>query len=195
MPATDVAQHASIDVDQQAIVDDVDFSPPNFEAAHLAYQGPGGSCKPTRTIQGFSTAAEAKMTGEPEYAETTHSICRRGLPMTAGASPRYDKAVVWYGAFAYANLWVEGALDGRSTDIAQHAGVGAFDGEMGSKDAVRAQAVKKGTVYLNTWMCMPRAQPGHTHAHTRSYCALCALRKRCLADDPLALHGPRALSL
>jgi len=88
-----------------------------------------------RTIQGFSTAAEAKM----------YSGCP-GCPY-----PAYKEFYDYYGEFDYANQWVLAAMDGTATDFTN--GNADFSKYTFSG---REQCIKKGTSYMNVYMYVIR---------------------------------------
>jgi hypothetical protein len=88
----------------------------------LAYTHDYAQVSNGRTIAGFSTAADTKMSGWPTF----------------------QKFRRFYGSPDYAHQWVTAAFDGTSygnfADFSQY----GFDG--------RTQAIKKGTAYMNFWM-------------------------------------------
>jgi hypothetical protein len=87
-----------------------------------------------RTLQGFSTEAQAKM----------HEC-------TNCPYETYEKFYQYYGVFDYANQWVLAAFDGDSTSFANgNANFAAYDFEG------RSEAIKKGTAYMSVWMYVIR---------------------------------------
>jgi hypothetical protein len=87
-----------------------------------------------RSLAGFSTDAEEKM-----YR------CENCPYVT------YNKFYQYYGEFDYAHQWVMAAFEGRSTPFGN--GIADFSGytEVG-----RAEAIKKGTAFMNVWMYVIR---------------------------------------
>jgi len=87
-----------------------------------------------RTIQGFSTGAKDKMY---DCATCPYSD--------------YEKFVEYYGAFDYADQWVLAAFASKNTDFKRGNANFAQYGFTG-----RAEAIKKGTVYMNIMMYVIR---------------------------------------
>jgi len=91
-----------------------------------------------RTIQGFSTGAEAKM----------YSACP-GCPYKD-----FLMYYEYYGDFNYADKWVTAALAGTATGFT--GGRGDADFSLVNDDATRVEAAKKGSVTMNVWMYVVR---------------------------------------
>mmetsp|Transcript_17619 Transcript_17619/g.49856 ORF Transcript_17619/g.49856 Transcript_17619/m.49856 type:complete len:503 (-) Transcript_17619:120-1628(-) len=87
-----------------------------------------------RTIRGFSTGAKAKM-----------NDCDN-CPY-----PMYEKFYNYYGEFDYADKWVQAAFALQKADFTNGDADFSLYGEAG-----QAQAVKKGTAYMNVWMYVLR---------------------------------------
>jgi len=136
VPGSDVTQHNRIDLDQKEIEAALKASPADFTLAKTWYTVGGNSktAAPYRTLQGFSTSAQAKM----------YEGCP-GCPYTT-----YAAFYEYYGSHTYADDWVSAALDAKDhTFPSGKHGPNTFS-TLG--DAARIEAVKKGTAYLNVWM-------------------------------------------
>ena len=108
-----------------------------------------------RTLQGFSTGAQAKMYD-----------CSIGCPYVDFAM-YYE----YYGkTFDYANQWVTAALDG--TDAVKEATGADFSASAGFDPLVRVEAAKKGTAYMSVWSA--RACPLSAHSLAVSHDGCCA---------------------
>merc|ERR1711988_272852 len=137
-PGSDVTEHNKIDLDQHAITTSLKSG--DFVSAKTMYttgansQGSNGF----RTLQGFSTSAQAKM----------YEGCA-GCPYE-----HYTMFYNYYGDFHYADKWVLAALDGTGTAFSS--GHGDADFSVVNDVATRVEAVKKGTSYMNVWMYVIR---------------------------------------
>ena len=131
-PPTNVVPHLSLDLDQEDIESYVGETPVNYADAQNRYENAGGrSQKPTKSIKSFSSAWASKLDGQQEFE-------------------RYQ---AYYGDGDYAHKWVNAALTGTATNFASGRGDADFAaGTVGSTDAARVQAIKKGTVFLSFWM-------------------------------------------
>ena len=129
MPGSDVLEHNKIDLDQQAM--ESALSAGNWTAATSAYAEGGNSVSKGsyRTIQGFSTGAQAKM----------YDGCP-GCPYK-----HYKMFYDYYGDFDYADKWVSAALAG--TDMSFTSGKHGPNTFSTLGDAARKEAVKKGAAY------------------------------------------------
>lgn len=87
-----------------------------------------------RTLQNFSTSAEAKMYRCDNCPHDT-----------------FRKFREYYGFFDYADKWVEAAFDGAGTNFARGNANFARYGFSG-----RAEAIKKATAYMSVWMYVIR---------------------------------------
>jgi len=87
-----------------------------------------------RTIRGFSTGAKAKMN---DCANCPYLM--------------YEKFYKYYGEFDYADKWVQAAFALQKADFTNGDADFSLYGEAG-----QAQAVKKGTAYMNVWMYVIR---------------------------------------
>merc|ERR1719483_404826 len=99
----------------------------------------GGNSKtaaPFRTLQGFSTGAQAKM-----YTTTAGE---------GGPYKHYKQFYDYYGSFTYADDWALAALDGTTLTFAAPASV-TYNFAL-AHDNARKEAVKKGTAYMHVWM-------------------------------------------
>jgi len=136
VPGSDVTQHNRIDLDQKEIEAALKASPVDFTLAKTRYTVGGNSktAAPYRTLQDFSTSAQAKM----------YDGCP-GCPYKT-----YAAFYEYYGSHTYADDWVSAALDANDHTFptGKH-GPNTFS-TLG--DAARIEAVKKGTAYLNVWM-------------------------------------------
>jgi hypothetical protein len=97
-----------------------------------------------RTLQGFSTKAQAVMAECP--VDTTVDY-ENGCPYTSYA-PYY----AYYGDYSYADTIVSAALDGTAITGFTN---GNFD-LSAAPDVVRKEFTKKGTAYMNAWMYVIR---------------------------------------
>ena len=99
-----------------------------------------------RTLQGFSTGAQAKM-----YECPTNSAksWKNGCPYTS-YKPYYD----YYGDYKYADSLLLAAFDKTKTSFTN--GNSDFTSGDGALDAARVQFIKKGSAYMNTWMYVIR---------------------------------------
>merc|ERR1711988_1222418 len=137
-PGSDVTEHNKIDLDQHAITTSLKSG--DFVSAKTMYttgansQGSNGF----RTLQGFSTSAQAKM----------YEGCA-GCPYE-----HYSRFFNYYGDYNYADKWVLAALDGASTGFPNVRGNADFN--IVDDVATRTEAVKKGTAYMNVWMYVIR---------------------------------------
>jgi hypothetical protein len=87
-----------------------------------------------RSIQGFSTSAEDKM-----------SLCEK-CPYDT-----FDKFFQYYGQHDYADQWVMAAFNGENTAFSNG------NADFGVYSIVgRIEAIKKGTAYMNVWMYVIR---------------------------------------
>ena len=134
IPGSDVTQHNKVDLDQQAM--ETELKSLNFSGATHWYAVGGNSLSKGafRTLQGFSTGAQAKMyDGCPGCPYKTYSAF-------------YD----YYGDFDYADKWVSAALAGTNMSFSsgRH---GPNDFQTLGNDA-RIEASKKGSAYMNVWM-------------------------------------------
>ncbi len=87
-----------------------------------------------RTLQGFSLQAEERMYNCENCPYST-----------------YEKFYKYYGAFDYADQWILAAFDGGATTFANG------NADFGPYTAVgRAEAVKKGSVFMSVWMYVIR---------------------------------------
>ena len=89
-----------------------------------------------RTLQGFSLQARDKM----------YDCSGQNCPHST-----YSKFYNYYEQFDYADRWVTAAFEGRQTDFANGNADFAEYGYEG-----RAEAVKKGTAFMNVWMYVIR---------------------------------------
>ncbi|EOD12039.1 hypothetical protein EMIHUDRAFT_247589, partial [Emiliania huxleyi CCMP1516] len=142
-PGSDVTKHANLDLDQQALVQALKESTPNWDLAEESYAVGGYSLSGKvpnglRTMKGFSAGAEGKM----------YNGCA-GCPYKT-FSAFYD----YYGDFDYADKWVSAALDGAN--MAFSSGRHGPNDFATLGDAARIEAVKKGTAYMNVWMYVIR---------------------------------------
>ena len=138
VPGSDVTQHNQIDLDQKDI--ETALAAADFGLAKTRYTVGGNSktAAPFRTLQGFSTGAQAKM----------YDGCP-GCPYK-----HYKMFYDYYGSYTYADDWVSAALAGRlMTFSSGKHGPNNFH-KLG--DAARIEAVKKGTAYMNVWMYVIR---------------------------------------
>ena len=133
-PGSDVVQHNRIDLDQAAM--ETALSAGDWTAATSAYAEGGNSLSKGsyRTIQGFSTGAQAKM----------YDGCP-GCPYK-----HYSMFYDYYGDFDYADKWVSAALAGESMSFTS--GKHGPNDFSALGDAARIEAVKKGAAYMNVWM-------------------------------------------
>ena len=134
IPGSDVVQHNQIDLDQadlEAALSDGDWAAAT--AAYAVGENSMGSSGP-RTLQGFSTSAQAKM----------YDGCP-GCPYH-----HYSMFYDYYGSFTYADDWVSAALAGE--DMAFPSGEHGPNHFSTLGDAARIEAAKKGSAYLNVWM-------------------------------------------
>ena len=108
----------------------------DWAAATSAYAEGGNSVSKGsyRTIQGFSTGAQAKM----------YDGCP-GCPYK-----HYKQFYDYYGSFTYADDWALAALDGTTLTFAANASLTFNFGD--AADAARKEAVKKSTVNMHAWM-------------------------------------------
>ena len=140
VPGSDVTQHNQIDLDQKEIETALAASPADFSLAKTRYTVGGNSktASPYRTLQGFSTSAQAKM----------YDGCP-GCPYK-----HYSMFYDYYGDYDYADKWVSAALAGTNqTFTSGKHGPNNFE-VLG--DAARIEAVKKGSAYMNVWMYVIR---------------------------------------
>ena len=91
-----------------------------------------------RDVEGFSTAAQAKM----------YDSCP-GCPYD-----EYKKFYDYYGDYMYADTWVKAALQGSATSFTN--GNVDFSTSGANDDASRIQGAKKGSAYMNVWMYVIR---------------------------------------
>merc|ERR1719506_2975968 len=140
MPGSDVTQHNKIDLDQKDIETALAASPADFSLAKTRYTDGGNSktASPYRTLQGFSTSAQAKM----------YDGCP-GCPYK-----HYKMFYDYYGSHTYAHDWVFAALD--ATDLTFPSGKHGPNAFSTLGEAARIEAVKKGTAYMNVWMYVIR---------------------------------------
>ena len=129
-----VKEHGEIDLDQKAM--ETALGAKDYTLAKTWYTVGGNSktSSPFRTLQGFSTGAQAKMYDDCPGCPYTH----------------YSMFYDYYGSHTYADEWALAALDGTSLTYAAPAGV-SFDFG-GASDAARQEAVQKGTAYMHVWM-------------------------------------------
>ena len=93
-----------------------------------------------RTIQSFSTKAEEKMRPAPGQAYFKD----------------FQTFVDYYGDTDYANKWILAAFGGNSTSYSSGRGDADFAPLVGNAGKGRAEAFKKGTLFLNIWMYVVR---------------------------------------
>ena len=136
VPGSDVTQHNQIDLDQKEIETALAASPADFSLAKTRYTVGGNSktASPYRTLQGFSTSAQAKM----------YDGCP-GCPYK-----HYKMFYDYYGSHTYADDWVSAALD--ATDLTFPSGKHGPNAFSTLGDSARKEAVKKGTAYIHTFM-------------------------------------------
>ena len=129
-----VKEHSEIDLDQAAM--ETALGTANWATAKAWYSVGGNSktAAPYRTLQGFSTSAQWKM----------YDGCP-GCPYK-----QYKQFYDYYGSFTYADDWVLAALDGTTLTFAAPASLTFNFGA--AADAMRKEAVKKGTAYMHAWM-------------------------------------------
>lgn len=107
----------------------------SIDGATLSYTyNPKSDNTNKRTLQNFSTQAEDKM------------FRCENCPY-----PTYKKFREYYGFFDYADKWINAAFDGTGTNFAR--GNANFS-RYGFKG--KAEAIKKGTAYMNVWMYVIR---------------------------------------
>ena len=131
---SNVTDHNKIDLDQAAM--EAALKAGDWATATQWYAVGGNSLSKGsfRTLQGFSTSAQAKM----------YDGCP-GCPYK-----HYSMFYDYYGDFDYADKWVSAALAGESMSFTS--------GKHGPNDfstlgdAARIEAVKKGAAYMNVWM-------------------------------------------
>ncbi|CBN77422.1 conserved unknown protein [Ectocarpus siliculosus] len=119
-PVSDVVEHSELDLDVAEIEAGADLlSEAGFATAYTAYSVGGNSEKTdsTRTVQGFSTGAQEKLTGEvtfdiweafwgsPDYADQYTSGACLGTGTFAGASNLTRSECCLKGA-QYQNIWM-----------------------------------------------------------------------------------------
>ena len=107
-----------------------------------------------RTLQGFSTRARAEMMDPGMSSCPEGNICLyeyydcQGCPYK-DFMPYHD----YYGAADYADRWITAALDGAAMAGVTEARSVDFTG---AAEALRAEAVRRGTVLLSVWMFVVR---------------------------------------
>ena len=129
-----VSEHAELDLDQKAMETALGLQDYTLAKTWYTVGGNSKTSSPFRTLQGFSTGAQAKMYDDCPGCPYTH----------------YSMFYDYYGSHTYADEWALAALDGTSLTYAAPAGV-SFDFG-GASDAARQEAVKKGTAYMHVWM-------------------------------------------
>jgi hypothetical protein len=137
-PGSDVFQHNAIDLDQAAMETALKAKDFSTATTHYATGGNSLSKGGYRTLQGFSTDAQAKM----------YDGCP-GCPYA-----HYERFYDYYGDFNYADKWVSAALAGTSMSFSS--GKHGPNDFSALGDAARIEAVKKGTAYMNVWMYVIR---------------------------------------
>ena len=101
-----------------------------------------------RTLQGFSTGAQAKMYDCPSDSTKAYA---NGCPYTS-YKPYYD----YYGDYSYADSLVTAALDKTATPTTWTNGAQDFTSGDGATDEARVEFIKKGTAYMHAWMYVIR---------------------------------------
>ena len=101
-----------------------------------------------RTLQGFSTGAQAKMYDCPSDTTKTYA---NGCPYTS-YKPYYD----YYGDYSYADSLVTAAFDKTATPTTWTNGKQDFTAGDGATDSARVEFIKKGTAYMHAWMYVIR---------------------------------------
>merc|ERR1719483_1143960 len=131
-----VSEHNELDLDQAEM--ETALGAKDYPLAKTWYTVGGNSktAAPFRTLQGFSTGAQAKM-----YTTTAGE---------GGPYKHYKQFYDYYGSFTYADDWATAALDGTTLTYAAPAGVSFNFGT--AHDNARKEAVKKGTAYMHVWM-------------------------------------------
>ena len=133
-PGSNVTEHNALDGDQAAM--QTALSAANFSGANHSYSVGGHSASKGsyRTLQGFSTGAQAKM----------YDGCP-GCPYR-----HYEMFYDYYGDFDYADKWVSAALGG--TDMSFTSGKFGPNAFSGMHVDARVEAVQKGSAYMHVWM-------------------------------------------
>ena len=135
-PGSNVTKHNALDLDQREMTTELAAS--NWAGATHWYENGGNSESKGsyRTLQGFSTGAQAKMyDGEAPTRPYKH----------------YEMFYDYYGDFDYADKWVSQALNGTAqTFTSGRHSSGLTFSALG--DAARIEAVRKGTVSMQVWM-------------------------------------------
>ena len=107
-----------------------------------------------RTLQGFSTRARAEMMEPGQSSCPEGNICLYEYWTCQGCPykdflPYHD----YYGAADYADRWITAAFDGAAMAGVTEARSVDFTG---ASEALRAEAVRRGTVLLSVWMFVVR---------------------------------------
>ena len=143
-----VKEHAELDLDQKAMETALGATPMDYALAKTWYTTGGNSktAAPFRTLQGFSTGANAKMYDGAAFADGVSGALKcPGCPYK-----HYKQFYDYYGSFTYADDWALAALDGTTLTYGAPASVTYNFAD--AAGAARKEAIKKGTAYMHVWM-------------------------------------------
>merc|ERR1740130_165918 len=145
-----VSEHAELDLDQKAMETALGLQ--DYATAKTWYTAGGNSktAAPFRTLQGFSTGAQAKMYDGAAFKDGVSGALKcPGCPYK-----HYKQFYDYYGSHTYADDWALAALDGTTLTYAAPASVTYNFAD--AAGAARKEAIKKGTAYMHVWMYVIR---------------------------------------
>merc|ERR1719424_1140863 len=147
-----VKEHNELDLDQKAMETALGKTPMDYALAKTWYTTGGNSktAAPFRTLQGFSTGANAKMYDGAAFVNGVSGALKcPGCPYK-----HYKQFYDYYGSFTYADDWALAALDGTTLTYGAPASVTYNFAD--AAGAARKEAIKKGTAYMHVWMYVIR---------------------------------------